>query len=185
VTELVGIDCVNGVIMYNVTTAAAMIAVAQQAIKKAPVTSSFAEEKSQAGLAMWINYDRFSTIGQAFLIIPSPAQCIRETGDGFILSFLSKVSARFDARQYAGELVCVASPPWYDIRDKEEDFWVWLRVAIETKKAKYWQYLAFDKFYSDLHNSLNYRRWQRLRRRAPLLGRGIFVPIAVSGRRIA
>jgi hypothetical protein len=80
--------------MYNVTTAAAMIAVAQQAIKKAPVTSSFAEEKSQAGLTVWINYDRFSTIGQVFLIIPSSAYVVKEKDDGFLpgpLSYNSSV----------------------------------------------------------------------------------------------
>jgi hypothetical protein len=137
VTELVGIDCVNGVIMYNVTTAAAMIAVAQQAIKKAPVTSSFAEEKPQAGLALWINYDRFFGIGQVFLIIPSPAPYLTETGDGLSFHLLSSIKFKCKARQYytGGWDDAVSLPARIFLRKTEEIYpQVWLPAVAKRRK---------------------------------------------------
>jgi hypothetical protein len=178
VTELVGIDCVNGVIMYNVTTAAAMIAVAQQAIKKAPVTSTFPEGKPQAGLAMWINYGRFSMIGQAFLIIPSSVFKMKERDDGFSSDpILHNSYARASFYRYSSEWISVVPCSFCTFPDGKEAscLQVWLLVVPETKKARYWQYLAFVNYLSELHNSLRFRCYQHLQHHDPI-GEGEIVP---------
>jgi hypothetical protein len=167
--------------MYNVTTAAAMIAVAQQAIKKAPVTFTFPGAKSQTGLTVWINYDRFSMIGQAFLIIPSSASMTREKDDGFSpVPLLDKDSDSSTHWCFGG----LSSPVFGSscvFRGEGEAGCPlgWLSVVVETKKARCWQYPAFISYLVvKLHISLRLRCSSTCSATA-LMGRGDLYPVAV------
>ena len=126
--------------MYNV---ASFIAIVQQAIKKPLVTELLPRSSYIRGWRCEYNYVQLLYIGQVILINYSIAH-IKKHGDR--RWFLSKPIKIYNYIQQLRRYIhveCLRFPKIGKQNGWQRAFWL---GVTEMKKARYWQYLAFNNF---------------------------------------